>query len=331
MNGKRYGINAILCLTAYIYNFGMLALLLTPFFQVSALSFPVVLALTKRWEYILIFPLMALFGGKFLYRWILSKFRVMPVKEYKRFTYKKIFFVAKTLTFYFFRGLLPVAPDIFPNYLRYFGFTGKDTADAYRIDYQTIFGLVLLLGIPVLYITYPTLGLPLLWWLVTISVFSNWITLTVTFADRYMYLPNVGLMVFLGTALNLIHPFAWLIVFGIYVGRLVTYIPIYKNIVSYLEHHTYIDPKNDSAWVSLVELSNSVNEYAIALNYVNTGIKNNGNSPRLWMHKAALLNALNNKKKALECVAVAREKCVDGFEAVFIDKINKIEKMIKEK
>ena len=161
LNGKRYGINVMLCLLAYKFvPIGIIFWFLTPFFQASAASFPLVLALsTGNWAYVLIIPCIFIVGKGFLLKWAMDRHKKNLVPELAQFTPSKIIFMLKTIAFYFVRGIIPFAPSMYISYLDKAYMKASDTKKALKFDLLALFGasLMLLTGIRVLVQSYPVL------------------------------------------------------------------------------------------------------------------------------------------------------------------------------
>jgi len=331
LNGKRYGINTIICLLAYISPWLIPLWFLTPWFQASAITFPLLLVFKYSPWLLLAVPCGLLAGNKFLINWAKSRIKKNNFPFFHQWNNKKIFLIAKTFAFYFVRGIVPFIPSMYVNYLRNYGFIEEDTKKAYSIDVATVFGFILILSIPVLYMLDPAFFFGLMWWLITIAVFSNYVTITMVFGERYMYLPNVGLMLFLTNCLNLISPNLWLLVFGLYLGRLISYMPMYKDLDAFFEHHLYTDPTNDTGWVGAMNIATAKKDSATALQLTNRALAHGAVSPRIWINRAALVAAYGDKKIALECLDEADVSCTDSYRDILLPKINQLRKEIKEK
>ena len=95
LNGKRYVVNTIICLLALLYTpIGILLWFITPYFQASAVTFPIVIALKGYWYLAFLVPTALFVGQGFLLRWASGKYKSSKVKEYTHVTYKKIFFIS---------------------------------------------------------------------------------------------------------------------------------------------------------------------------------------------------------------------------------------------
>ncbi len=324
LNGKRYGIVAILCLLSFAYL--PFLWLLTPFFQLSGATFLLLIALNGSPYLLLLYPLVYIFTNKFVRKWIKSREGKMPSMEHRKWTLRKIPFILKTIAFYFGRGLFPFAPVMYMSYLKHFGLIKEKTDEAYRFDLMAVAGLLITLLTIIGYLYNPHLFFGLVWWLVTVAVYSNWITLTVQYAERYCYLPNIGLMLFVS---NFVGPL-WTVLFGAYLARLWTYMPSYKNVSAFFKHQTDVNPTHDCGWNTRItdvlqqkDISAAMVLTELALCYVQ-------DSPRIWVHKASILHASGNKKYALLCIQKARECAKEGLGEHLNDKIDFVEKHIVE-
>lgn len=332
LNGKRYAINTILCLLMYHFApVGFLLWFLTPFFQANAFTFPVVLALNGHWYFLLFFPVFFLIGRRSFVKWIKHRYKIIKVPEFLSIRPKKIVLILKTLSYYFLRGILPYTPDFYPFQFRRFGLIDEETNNAYRFDIKAFAGL-LLIGFTIYgYVLSPEIFFGLMWWLITISVFSNWITLTVPLADRYMYLPNVGLMLWFSHVLYIINPYFWILFFVIHFSRLVVFVPMFKDINNFIMHHCFYFPHNDQSWNFRANQFSELNDIFGVMFLSNEGLVANPDSPILWLHKAHGFLAIGRKDLAGQALEQAKKYSRDGLKKVYEKKIKELELKIKEK
>lgn len=320
LNGKRYGISAMLCMLAYLYSpWGIGFWLLTPFFQASALSFPILLALLGKFYFFPIVLAGLLMGNKFIINWAKdrqSKTRSLVCKTWDD---EKLVFILKTIAYYFVRGIGAYTPNMYPKQFKRFGIYEKDTREAYRFDIQAFAGLLLISLIPVAYVINPVVFIGALFWLVTILVYGNWVTITVPLAERYMYLPNIGLMVFVAKVLSLVHPLAWVGVFIFYLTRHMTFMPMYKDMNSYLKHHTYWFPENDQAWVFRANYHANNGDVFGVMHLANEGLLADIKSPLLWLHKARGFAKIGRKDVCNQAIRMARD-CSEGAMKEVVEK-----------
>ncbi len=329
LNGKRYAVNAILCLIAFsIGSWGVVFWLLTAMFQVSAVSFPFVMLLAGSGFYILMIPLLFIFGNKHLTEWIKSKKETCKVKAFIKWDDRKIVLFLKTIAFYFMRGVFPYVPTMYPEQFKRFGLINADTEDAYKFDVRAFAGLFIIAVILFGYCFYSSLFFGLMWWLITIAVFGNLVTLTVPLAERYMYLPNIGLMLFLSNLLGLVNGNAWLLFFIIYSVKLQTFMPMYYNIDDYLKHHCFYYPKNDQAWIFRVNRCTELNDVFGVMNLSNDGLVANQDSSFLWLQRAIGFISIGKIDMAKQCVEMARRFARDEYSLFIEQKINDVNKMM---
>jgi hypothetical protein len=310
LNGKRYAVNAILCLLSMLYMpYTMIFWFITPLFQVSAITFPIILAFSYNWLFILVMPIALLIDNKHIIMWAKSRAKDIKYPILLRWDNRKILFMLKTYSFYFIRGIFPHVPAMWIPYMRDFGMSSETTKKAYSFDLNTFFGLLIVTSIPFIYRLDSNIGFGLIWWAITIFVFSNYISITMIFSDRYMYLPNIGLMFALVHCLKYIHTELWLIVFGLYAGVLLSNMNMYKDLFKFLEHHTYHFPTNEDGWKWLVRCRIEQKNTVLALQTIDNAIVHNCHAPELYMSKANILCAFKDKNGALDNLNKAESIC----------------------
>lgn len=326
LNGKRYGINALLCLLAFsLGNYGIILWLITALFQVSAVSFPVIMALSGSLGYVLVIPFIFLLGNKHLMNWIKSKNDSCKIPEANTWNNKKVIFYFKTIAFYFIRGIFPYAPTMYPEKFKRFGLTDEITKDIYKFDFEAFVGVLIVVGILVGYTINSTLFFGLMWWLITISVFGNLITLTVPLAERYMYLPNIGLMLFIANLLSLLNPNTWMLLFLAYSTRMWTFMPMYKDMRSYLKHHCHYYPENDQAWIFRANTAAEYNDIFGVMSLANEGLIHSRNSVMLWLHRASGFTKIGKLDLAGQCLQNARNNATGLYGKIIDGKITEME------
>lgn len=329
LNGKRYAVNAILCLLAFHFgNFGILFWLCTAMFQVSAISFPVVMMLSGCFLPIVLVPLLFVFGNKNLLTWMKLKRSQCKVASFVNWNHGKIIWYFKTISFYFLRGIFPYIPTMYPEQFKRFGMIKEDTHEAYRFDFQALAGLLIVVMTIAGYLVNKDLFFGMAWWLITISVFGNLYTLTVPLAERYMYLPNIGLMLFLTSFLSVFSSNAWVLFFVIYASRTYTFMPMYRNIDEYFKHHCFYYPQNDQCWIFRINKCTENKDVFGMMNLSNEGLVANQDSSWLWLQRAIGFVSVGQKKLASDCVEMAKKYARDEYKDVVEPKINEVTKMI---
>ena len=331
MNGKRYGISTILCLLSFIYApIGILFWFFTPFFQVNAITFPILLSLYKSWWLFLVLPIAFIMGGGYILKWAKQRRDRLENPEMITWRWGKLNMMAKTCAYYFLKGLIPYIPTLYPIPFKRIGLIDADTKEAYRFNIQALSGYLLVGFILYSYCIDKVFFFGLVWWLCSISIFSNWITLTVPLAERYMYLANVGLMLFFVKILSFIHPLAWTLVFVWYVSRLWSFMGMYKNMGRFLKHHEYHQPEDDQCWIFDANRFAEQNDINGIMYLANEGLVANPDSSWLWVHKAVGFSRMGYIDLAKQCIAQARHYSRDHFKNVVGHKIDEVEKLIKQ-
>lgn len=260
MNGKRYGISALLVVLSLLYKpflfflFGFATL-----FQISAILAPVLYIYLGYWWVLLIAPLIC-FGlmytkgslGSTQHLMYELKLRIERNnnKEQMELKPKKLILFIKTIGKYFTHSLLPIRVSFFDPFMESFGLTNFDNEYWYKINKDFWIGIgVLATTIPLILFNYNNyIGLGLFWYILFISQWCHFpITVNQSFADRYAYLPNVGLMVAISTALmtwfNPILAFALFVAFLTYYATILSLsMNMYKNMDFFLHFNQYQFP-----------------------------------------------------------------------------------------
>jgi hypothetical protein len=138
-----------------------------------------------------------------------------------------------------------------------------------------------------------------------------------------MYLPNVGLMVFLATVLSMVHPLAWVPVFVVYLVRYITFMPMYKNMDAYLRHHTYWFPEVDRGWIYRANFHAKNGDVFGVMYLSNEGLIRDMNSPMLWLHRAAGFKKLGQTKLYEQATEMALKSAEGEMIEIVEDKIKK--------
>lgn len=328
LNGKRYAVNAVLCLLALLtmpWGIGLWAL--TGIFQASAVTFPLIMMLAGSWWLSLAIPLFFLVGDKHMIKWLRSKASACKknnTQGYVEWNWRKVFFMLKTIAWYFLRGIVPYTPTFYPERFKNFDLTKSGTEESLRFDWGVVAGLAIVALTVVGYLTFPYVFFGMVWWLITIAVFSNAITLTVPLAERYLYLPNIGLMVTFCHLLNLVHPMAWILVAVWYASRIYVFMPMYQDIDQFLRHHTHFYPESDQCWIFRANRHASNGDIFGVMHLSNAGLLSNPKSSWLWLHRANGFVKLAAWKPAEECLEKASAVAEDKQKDMIKDKLNEI-------
>jgi hypothetical protein len=108
---------------------------------------------------------------------------------------RKLILGVKTFSFYMVHALIPIKNTFYHSYMQSLSGCGKEKGYSLKDRFFWI-GLVLIACIVWRFIAVPwdMVNFGLLWWCVCIAPFCNIVRMQQEIAERYAYLPNVGLM-----------------------------------------------------------------------------------------------------------------------------------------
>ena len=134
---------------------------------------------------------------------VAAKIKMEMFVEDRRIHPIKLVLFTKTFGFYFIHSLIPIKTTFYHSYMQAMAGTGKVKAYSFKDRFLYV-GLAAIGFIIWRFTTQPwdMANFGLLWWSVCMAPFCNLFRLQQEIAERYCYLPNVGLMVFLATALQ---------------------------------------------------------------------------------------------------------------------------------
>ena len=237
VTGNYYATAAYFTLISYffIHQFpGILgAAIAMPFFAaalnstVCPINFPF-MAIVNPWIAALFIPLGFFLGGKRFQTNLKIRLGLRSGKsivDYKP-TFRRLFLMVKVVARYTY-------DSICPDKIGFFGPMGNNMRDDQKVydkmhsaDQEFWVGLLLILSVLALGLLVSPVGV--LWFFVIISLHSQWNLTGQFYAQRYLYLPLIGLCVVAGT---LLQPFPVLMtaVVTFLVIRTYLYIPAWKN------------------------------------------------------------------------------------------------------
>ena len=122
-----------------------------------------------------------------------------PTKTYNSemvaIKFEKIFPFLKTYGYYFRLCLFPYKLGLYHQFLYGQGTNQTDNKKAYYLDWDFRFGVaVIVLTMVMCIFFWGPVAWGLLWFGVNIAMWNNFMTIQQQIAERYCYLPNVGLM-----------------------------------------------------------------------------------------------------------------------------------------
>lgn len=270
-NGRRYQVVIIISLII-INNWKLFFLYLAvPFLQVTAIPLPFVFIKN---------PLVALVSAMGITLFVVAtwdrtsfgsffkhRFKKIPHGEKLRIKPQKFIVMVKTLGFYLINSIIPTTKFMYYDYLQLYDLTKEGTDEAYRINCDFVFKLCLLLC----FIGYGAyvrgfIGWCVYCWFIFTLPWSNIITITQTFTDRYCSLPAVFGMIVLANAI-IDYPLIITAILIVYAMVNILQMNMYREAESFLRFHTYYLPKSIDArsyWaVNLIANKDMLEAYSL--------------------------------------------------------------------
>lgn len=241
LNGKRYAVCGIIAMMMWLTPFAILLYPLVFTFQplgILSLALPFI---KGHWWLLLALPLVAFgalqYWNSYFQRRIVLRFKDTEGSEFAKFEWRKVIFMIKSLGVYFRQSLFPLTNVMY--YEDYFGVSHTDEGlkTMYKADKGLVVGLLAL----VVVLTQWEGGL--WWWMMFIFQWLNLITITQTFADRYTYIANVGMCMWVST----MSPVVWLMLLGYYIARSWENTRQYEGFIQMMKYNHYHSPKNPQA------------------------------------------------------------------------------------
>ena len=237
LSGKGYSISAGLTLLVYwlfppIY-------FLTSYFSFNALLAPFLFIKGQWWWCFMILVYWKLAKGE---RGVALERLENSTGKGRNLTIEKFIISVKTIGYYFCLALFPVRLGIYHTFLYTYSLTEKDNKYWERLDKFFWIGCVFLISfIYAWFFHYSKAVFGLYWFLLFIIQWSNIITLNQSVAERYIYLPLMGMMYFLVNMIMMIPDYTWRMVaffavFVYYLTRLQLHIPMYYSIYNCIDY-----------------------------------------------------------------------------------------------
>ena len=166
----------------------------------------------------------------------------------KSVKWQKLILLIKTASFYFIHSIIPIKTTFYHSYMQSMAGSGKAKAYSFNDRFFWL-GLIIFSGIVWYWITVPwnMASFGLLWWCVTIAPFCNLFRLHQEAAERYCYLPSVGLMIVLASIL--VYSPVWSAVFiTMYATKMWFYMDGYQDDYYLVESACLNSPASWFAW-----------------------------------------------------------------------------------
>lgn len=268
---------------------------------------------TKYWFWALIVPVGIIVRRKWFVDLLGAKIDLSGANEYRYLAWRKWILVFKTIGYYFAVSILPIRLGIYHEYLYSFGTSPADNRKSYELDGFFVFGvfLVYVFATNAIWNRTPAL-FGLAWYLLFIFQWANFITLQQVIAERYVYLPLVGICYFMVQMLYSIpDPFirisATLILLTAYSVRTMTHVHTYQDIYTAAYSNLLNFPGLYVVYTWLGGIEERAGHKFLALEWWFKGWKFKKDNVRLNSNIANMLIEINMFDDAEEFLKLAEE------------------------
>lgn len=277
---------------------------------VCPVSFPL-LSILNPWLTCLFIPLAMLFNSK--------RFKKgMAVRNnfyYNKTNYelKRLVLMVKVVARYTFEAILPLKTAMFIDFAR----ETRDDNESYdrwhKID--KLFWLSLALVVSVFALGLMVNVFAICWFFVCIGLHSQWNMTGQSYAQRYLYLPLVGMAVVIAGALTRLHPYALPMYAMFLLIRTNESIPAFKNMVEFLKNDIRLYPDYFYTYNNLAIHLMSTEGYTDEIEHILLEAeRRNPNSwetqlnlSKFFMHTGYIQQALNHVNKGMKMKILDRE------------------------
>lgn len=309
ISGKGYAQSTTCALLMWMFPyFSIIPYLYSTYFCGPAiLLFPLVFLFTKYWW----LSSLVLLGIYREHRYIFnksnpgSKFNQESNVELRAIAPRKLITLFKTLGYYFVNAILALRLGFYHKYMFLHGVSAETNKESYKIDKYFFIGIIV--ALTALY----TRHIGLVWFCVTIGTWCNFISFNQTIANRYIYLPNIGLMLLLS---SLINPLIFFMLLTYYATKLVHFLPFYKNEYWAIEHSCWEQPEFFYPWQNRSVHCFQNNNFHVALGNMIKASELRPNDWKITYNLVQIYLLLGNLGAAKEMYKKAQECKIDGRE-----------------
>lgn len=244
ISGRPYVLPTLVLLWSMVFPIASPALLLLGSNYTLGVVMPIILVFYQPLIGALL-PILWLLKARRFKSDVVNKINTQSFAEDKKIKPEKLIIATKTFGFYLIHALIPIKTTFYHSFLQSAAGCGKEKA--YKIDRFFWIGLAGIAGIVFYWTSFSwnIVSFALLWWCIGIAPFLNFIRVQQEIAERYAYLPTVGLMVALASVLP--QHLLWLLI-GIYASKLWFYMDSYQNDFYLNENACLNSPDSWFAW-----------------------------------------------------------------------------------
>lgn len=252
LSGKGYSFASTVTLVMFIIPY--LAPVLywcAPYIAPSAFFTPAVFLGTKWWFWIMLIPLYMKWGamGKIVKNKIYNHTNKTVNTEMLAIKPKKLIVFAKSFGYYFNLCQFPLALGLYHKFLYGFGTNKIDNEKGYKLNKDFWLGMVTILFTAFHIIYFHNLASWGLWWFsVNIAMWCNLRTIQQQISERYCYLANIGMMIFLAYSFK-DYPLILTAIFVFYLTRLWFAMPQYLSDYWIIEYNIQEEKQLHYPWL----------------------------------------------------------------------------------
>lgn len=264
VSGKSYSISTMLALLMFVMPIlSPLWYYLCSFFSGNALLSPLYFMETPYPVYAFLPFIM----GLFLRRVIATKMDVKAQtfnNEMSQIYPRKLILAVKTYGYYVRQCLYPVNLGLYHSFIWGVGVNKTYNKKCYALNKDFWAGiLTIVASIVFMYFDKSSAKLGLFWFIINVFMWLNLITIQQQIAERYLYLPNVGMMFFLA-CLIINYPIVITVFIVFYLTRLWWYMPAYINDYWHMLYNVCEDKYAHYPWCELAMKYFSDNNFTAA-------------------------------------------------------------------
>lgn len=174
-----------------------------------------------------------------------EEFKKQKMESSTSFNVRKPIVALKTLAYYLYLSVFPNRLGLYHK----FGFHYDKRIELW--DWRAICGLFFVGVSSYLFFTSPIeIKLGLVWFVVFLTLFLNWITAQQWVTERYLYIPVIGLCLITAYVLQS-HPAIYWFIFGMMMCRTLVHMPTYENELKFYLSNTWNFDKSEVAFGNL--------------------------------------------------------------------------------
>jgi hypothetical protein len=244
LSGKGYAQNTTCALLMWMFPYASPIFYLygTYYCGHSLLLFPLIFLFTKYWwlSALVIIGILREHPRLFDKR-PGSKFTTESNSELTLIAPRKLIPWFKTVGYHFINSIIALRLGFYHKFMFLHGVSKETNKESYHIDKYFFFGIIIVASILI------TRNIYLIWWLLCISQWCNMMSFNQTVANRYIYLPNVGLFLFVASIL-VFYPLGFAVLITYYITRLIQFHVFYKSEYWAIEYSCFESPDFFYSW-----------------------------------------------------------------------------------